>query len=76
MMEQSQFNEIKQQLWDYYRKVNEYSMSLAEEIIFVNLLTGAHTTELFIPSGLRDELNFTEDEIRLWQKYEERFSEF
>jgi hypothetical protein len=71
-MNQDTLDGIKQQLWDYYKKVNGRATSLAEEIIFVNLLTGAHTAELSIPSGLRDELNFTNDEIMLWQKYEER----
>jgi hypothetical protein len=73
-MNQDTLNGIKQQLWDYYKKVNEYAASLAEEVIFMNLLTGEHTVELIMPSGLRDELGFTNDEIMLWQKYEERTS--
>ena len=74
-MDKDTFNGIKQQLWDYYKKTNGYATSLAEEVIFVNLMTGEHTTELVMPRGLRDDLNFTEDEIMLWQKYEERFLE-
>jgi hypothetical protein len=75
-MNKESLNGIKQQLWDYYRKITEYATSLAEEKVFLNLLTGERTVELVIPSGLEYELGFTEDEIRLWKKYEERFLEF
>lgn len=70
MMEQSQLNEIKQQLWDYYKKMNEYAMSLAEEGISIDLFTGVAQKILYAPVGLRDELTFIRDEIEFWMTYE------
>jgi len=64
------YDEIKQQLLDYYNKVNEYAMSIAEEIITIDLFSGTAEKHLYAPLGLRDELGFTRDEIELWINYE------
>jgi len=65
------YDEISQQLLDYYGKVNEYAMSIAEEVITIDLFSGTAGKGLYAPLGLRDELNFIRDEIERWKKYGE-----
>ena len=65
------YDEIKQQLLDYYKRVNAYAMSLAEEVITIDLFSGTAEKILYAPLGLRDELNFIRDEIERWEKYGE-----
>jgi len=65
------YDEIKQQLLDYYKKVNEYALSIAEEFIAIDLFSGIAEKILYAPLGLRDELNFIRDEIERWNKYGE-----
>lgn len=62
------FDWIKQQLVDYYQKRNDYALSLAEEAIVINRVSGIISKELIIPIGLRDELGFIEEEILMWQR--------
>jgi len=64
---------VKQQLWDYYRRLNDYAASLAREVVLVNILTGETSVELVAPSGLKDELAFTREEIKFWQEHERRW---
>jgi len=74
-MKQGTLSGIKQQLWDYYKKVNEYAMSIAEEVISIDLFMGTAEKTLYAPLGLRDELIFTRDEIEKWMKYERAISQ-
>lgn len=69
-MNQESLNGIKQQLWDYYKKMNEYAAKLAYEVTLIDIFSGEQSTKTFIPLGLRDEIIFTRDEIGAWQKYE------
>ena len=65
------YDDIKQQLLDYYKRVNAYAMSLAEEVITIDIFSGLAGKALYAPLGLRDELSFLRDEIELWINYEE-----
>ena len=46
-------------------------MSLAEEVITIDIFSGLAGKALYAPLGLRDELGYTRDEITLWVKYGE-----
>lgn len=71
-MNKDDFGGIKQQLWDYYKKIHEYAVSIAEEVTLIDLFTGSAQRELYAPVGLRDELIFVNDEIDYWSKYEKK----
>lgn len=62
---------VKTQLMDYYKGLNERTVSLSEEVVIVDGLTGEWDRILLAPVGLRDELRYTRDEILWWMHYEE-----
>lgn len=64
------FGVVKQQLWDYYQRMNEHASSLGRKVEAMDPFTGATATYLFIPSGLKSEIDFTREEIERWISYE------
>ena len=62
------YDEIIQQLKNYYRNLHQCALQLSEEFMVINFISGETSRETFMPSGLRMELMLIEDEIDDWVK--------
>lgn len=65
-MNQSEVDSVKEQLWGYYRYLNEISDK--HSFTTVNVF-GLKVR--YVPRSLEDLMGYTRDEIRLWQSYGE-----
>jgi len=66
---------VKDQLWDYLKRMSEYASRLVEERPAFNVVTGEVGVFLYVPSGLEHEIEFTRDEIDFWMNYERGLEE-
>ena len=69
------YKEIKTQLWDYLRRLNERGETTKYEVdVYRDNLFGVRTymgRRTLIPSGIIEEIKFLRKEIELWVGYGE-----
>jgi hypothetical protein len=62
-MNREQLNDTKQQLWDYYRYLDDLKGRWTQ--YYINFF---HQRREYVPSGLVDSISYTYDEIQQWKK--------